>query len=393
MPADDSVPFLIAGGGIGGLAAALALTREGFNVHVLEAAPAFEELGAGLQIGPNGGRILQGLGLGAGLDAVAARPETLRLMDAITGRRLATVPLGKAALDRYGEPYRVMARHALHRLLAEACAASPSLTISHGFRLQRFDASGQGVRVEGGDRVEPIPGAALIGADGVHSVTRRQLFPDAVARGSGFIALRAVLERGSAAAAWDNAVTVWMAPDAHLVTYPLNAGGALNLVAVLRDDAVPEEETRAVGMAQFEAAFDRWTREARDLIAACPSWRIWPLLALPALSRWGDGPVTLLGDAAHPVLPFLASGAVMALEDAALLAKEVAASRKDPGAAFRRYETRRLPRARRIQRASARMGEIYHMNGPMRLARNAALALAPGWALLARNDWLYGFRA
>ncbi len=389
----SGAPVLIAGGGIGGLTTALALSRRGIPVHMFEAAAEFAELGAGLQIGPNGTRILMELGLGDALLRHARGPKRLIIRDGITGGRLSAMPLGEAALARYGAPYLVMSRHALHGLLLEAVRAAPGITLTMGSRVASCQVMEESVFVGGANGEKPLEGGGLVAADGVHSVLRRHLFPDMRAVPSGKTALRALAPMPS----WfidgeENAVCVWMGPDAHLVHYPIGEDGRLNVVVVLRDHALPAGHDEPVTAAQIGAAFARWSRDAREFAASVQDWTRWPLYTMPPLPSFSRGPFALLGDAAHPVLPFLASGAVMAIEDAAVLAEELARSPGGCAEAFDRYAARRLPRLRQLQQAVARTGEIYHMGGAIRLARNLALAAMPSRALLARNDWLYGFR-
>lgn len=388
-----SAPVLIVGGGIGGLSAALALARGGLPVHLLEAAPEFAEVGAGLQIGPNGSRILAGWGLAEAIAAKARRPAGLVLMDGLSGRRLARMPLGAAAEARYGAPYLVLPRHVLHGVLLEAARATPNITLSCNTPVTTCTVVGDAVFIGGADGDRPLEGRALIAADGVHSNLRKAFF-DARAKPSGRTALRALVKAPSSriGAIEENSVGVWMAPDAHLVQYPIGEEGLLNLVAVVKDAALPADRRPAVEGAAVAAAFRNWAPDAQELVGKASNWQRWPLLTMPALPEWSRGPVALLGDAAHPLLPFLASGAVMAIEDAAVLAQEVALSPHDCAAAFERYQARRLPRLARLLAAVTRIGEIYHMNGAMRHARNLALAALPERALMARNDWLYGFR-
>jgi salicylate hydroxylase len=384
-------PILIAGAGIGGLAAALALARANIDVQVLEAAPEFAELGAGLQIGPNGTRILAGWDLGERLREVALQPRRLLLKDGLSGALLARLPLGDAVEKRYGSPYLVMPRHALHGLLLEAVRAMPNVTLSCGMRVETCSAFDDHVFVGGANGSKPLEGSALIAADGVHSALRAELCGVRAAP-SGKIALRAIAPSpaeldGDAA----DAICVWMGPDAHLVHYPIG-GERLNVVAVLDDGAVPVRGKAAIGAGDLASLFRNWAGEAQDIVAAGDGWLRWPLFTLPALAHWSRGAVTLIGDAAHSLPPFLASGAVMAIEDAAVLAEEVARTPGDCAAAFQRYEARRVPRLARLRAAVRRTGEIYHMRGAMRLARNLSLAALPRAALVARNDWLYGFR-
>lgn len=375
------------------MSAALALSRHGIPVHVLESAPEFTELGAGLQIGPNGTHILHGWGLGSALASVALRPETLCLKDGFTGRLLSAMPLGDAAAQHYGASYLVMARHALHRLLLEAALASPNIAISSAYRVENYTVTENHVAVIGPRGTEPLEGCALVAADGIQSWARGQLFPEVKTYLSGKTALRSVTEAlFLPPSAGENAVSVWMSPDAHLVTYALGGGGPLNVVAVLADKHIPHTGKTRFDTAELKTAFRLLGPKAQTMLADCKVWTKWPLLAMQPLARWSLGRVTLLGDAAHPVLPFLASGAVMAIEDAAVLAQEVARTPHDCAGAFLRYENRRRPRLERLRIQAERMGEIYHMSGAMRLARNLALTALPARALLARNEWLYGFR-
>jgi salicylate hydroxylase len=389
--AKADLPILIAGGGIGGLCAALALSQRGFAVHVLEAAPEFMEVGAGLQIGPNAGRILANWGLADALKRHARRPERLLLKDAVTGQTLAAIPLGDTAEARYGAPYLVTTRYSLHRLLLEAAQRAGNVTFSRGLRVADWSASDDGVVLRGSGRNTPIEGRALIAADGVHSALREKICPGARARPSGRTAFRA-LGPLSQSGAEDNAVCVWMAPGAHLVHYRTGEGEELNMVAILRDGDVPETHGPTVEASQLQAGFQKCCFELQLLLASAPHWTRWPLLTMPPLARWSRGPAVLLGDAAHPLQPFLASGAVMAIEDAAVLAQEFGRTPEQPKAAFQRYEDRRRPRLMQTQAAVTRAGEIYHMDGARRQARNFALGVLPQRMLLARNDWLYGYR-
>jgi salicylate hydroxylase len=384
-------PVLIAGGGIGGLGAAIALARRGIPAHVLEAEPAFSETGAGIQIGPNGARILRALGLGDALDAGAARPEAVAIRDGLSGRVLARVPLGRAAEIRHGAPYYVAERRVLHSLLLDQAQKTAGIEIATGFRLTAFRQRGDGVvAVAAGGR--EAAGRALIGADGVHSRTRAILFGAAPSY-SGRNAWRATSRWQDLAGDFRDSVQLWLGPDAHLVVYALGADAPLNAVAVTAGPAASPGWGASGEAAALHGHFSRWCGEARRLLEGFKDWMIWPLLALAPLKRWSDGAVTLLGDAAHPLMPFLASGAVMAIEDAAVLAAQMEAAGGDAGRAFKAYEDERMPRTGRVQTASARMGEVYHMSGLMRAARNLTLTAAPGSLLLARNDWIYGYRA
>jgi salicylate hydroxylase len=421
----DPRPFLIAGGGIGGLSAAVALAERGIAVRVLEAEQEFSESGAGSQLGPNGSRILRSWGREPAVGQSAAQPGSILIRDGLSGRTLASVPLGEAVRSRYGAPYYATERRLLHRALLEKASQHAAIEISSGFRLASFRHLQNGIAVISGDGVE-VAGWALIGADGVHSTVRMLLFGRS-ASFSGRNAWRATLAEGHAAAESGAAVNLWLGRNAHLVHYRCGPQGPLNAVAitggapasclehdpqkwipVLRQrsclnkelephsDAIGMEKALAGGEVDdrpLNAAFADWAAEPRRILSNFEGWTLWPLHDLPLLNRWSEGPVTLLGDAAHALMPFLGAGAVMAIEDAAALAAEVARAPEDPQSAFQAYEKRRIPRIRRVVRSSARMGRIYHMGGPLRLARNLALAAYPANRLLSRNDWLYGYCA
>ena len=275
------LPILVAGGGIGGLSAAIALSRAGIPVHVLEAAPAFAEFGAGLQIGPNGMRILARWGIAEGLLREARRPERLLLKDGRSGMPLATVRLGEMAEQRYGAPYVVVTRHALHRHLLAAARSAPNITLSNGVRVTECET--EPGRVVASSASGTVAGRALVAADGVHSALRDRLFRGARAVPSGKTALRALapLPRSGDEG---QTVCVWMAADAHLVHYAIGAQERLNLVAVLRDENVPPGES--IDGAAMQRVFAQWPFDAQLLLAGGESWQKWPLWTMAPLDRW-----------------------------------------------------------------------------------------------------------
>lgn len=388
-----NAPLLIAGGGIGGLSTALALARCGIRVRLVEAEPEFSESGAGIQIGPNGSRLLRSWGLGEALEAQCGRPGAIHIHDGLTGSKLASIPLGSEVENRYGAPYLVTERRVLHRLLLEAVRAAPGAEITQSFRLDELQISAREVTARSADRRE-VTGCALIGADGVHSRVRELYFGGSAAF-SGRNAWRATAPATDIAnAEGDDDVHLWIAPRAHFVHYRCGLGGPLNAVAVVSGEAASPGWGTPGNARQLAGFFDDWAEPPRRILHRFSNWMCWPLMSAPALPSWTQGHVTLLGDAAHPIMPFLASGAVMAIEDAAVMAAELRVDRGSAGiaSAFERYEKRRIPRLARVRRASRRIGEIYHMSGAMRLARNISIAALPGWHLLSRNDWLYGYK-
>jgi 3-hydroxybenzoate 6-monooxygenase len=385
-------PILIAGGGIGGLSAALALARTGIAARVLEAEVEFSESGAGIQIGPNGSHLLRLWGLGEQLDAHCARPAAIHVHDGLSGARLAAIPLGDKAARRYGAPYYVAERRLLHRLLLEKVRAAPQAEIVPSFRVGALQVSGPQVTAMAADGREAT-GRAMIGADGIHSQIRSRLFGGApVFSGRNAWRATATPDEGDGGGDWRD-IHLWLAPRAHLVHYCCGPNGPLNAVAVVSGEAASPGWGTPGGQTELSERFADWAEAPTRILERFGHWMRWPLMAFAPLPRWTSGPVALLGDAAHPIMPFLASGAVMAIEDAAVLAAELGRSADDLAAAFSRYEQRRMPRVARVQRASARMGDIYHMSGAMRFARNLSLTAMPEQLLLSRNDWLYGYKA
>ncbi|TMJ91100.1 MAG: FAD-binding protein [Alphaproteobacteria bacterium] len=375
MPSSRSV--VIVGAGIGGLTAALAIARRGFEVAVFDQAERLEEVGAGIQLSPNASRILLALGLAEQLQRHVVTPEELRVIDALTARVLARAPLGAAAERRYGAPYWVIHRSDLQTVLVEAVRAYPGIVSAH---------SPQG-------DIEHR-GAALIGADGLWSSLRGSLGHRRAPRFAGHSAWRALAPAEAMAPELRApAVNLWLGSAAHLVHYPVRGGSLVNVVAIMRDDwretgwSAPAD--RAEILARYSAA--AWSATARALLAAPRHWQKWALYDRPPLAHWGTGAVTLLGDAAHPMLPYLAQGAAMAIEDAAVLAQRLAETRDNPAAAMRRYERQRRSRTARAQRAARRNGTIYQLAGPAASLRSLALASLGGARLLARYDWLYGW--
>jgi 2-polyprenyl-6-methoxyphenol hydroxylase-like FAD-dependent oxidoreductase len=385
----QDLPVLIAGGGIGGLSTGIALGRAGFDATILERSTFAEESGAGIQLGPNATRILRNLGVLDVLLPQTFRPEAVWLFDGLSGRRLAIVPLGDHAEQRYGAPYLTLHRADLHAGLRNAAEAASTVSLSSGFDVSDIEAR-DGITIANLDGTT-IEGSSLIGADGLWSTVRKWVAPEAALSYAGATAFRTLLPREGLPAPFSAPVIgLWLSPKAHLVHYPVRAGGALNVVAVTAGGKEAQGWNQTADPSCLLSGFTRWCRESKSLLERAEGWRAWSLFSLPALPRWSRGAVTLVGDAAHPVLPYLAQGAAFAIEDAAMLAKYFAAGRNDPATAFRTYENARRPRATRLQNTARRLGRIYHLRGPARLARNTALGLRSETATLRQFDWLYG---
>ncbi len=391
-------PIVVAGAGIGGLAAALRLARAGQSVRLLERASAIEEVGAGLQIAPNAGRVLQGLGLGPALDAAALEPEAIVIRRARDGALLARLPLG-GALERWGAPFRVFHRADLQQLLLEAARRVEAIDIRTGARVGDFEEADGAVhiRVHGENGPEDIEAAGLVGADGVRSSVRAGLVrskKDSRAANdapvfSGQTAWRALVPAESAPAGLrGREAHLWLGPGAHVVHYPLRDASLISAVVIVESAIFHPASSLSGPALARETGFSRWSDDLLGLLEAAPQWARWPLYARPALTRWSHGAVTLLGDAAHPMLPFLAQGAAQAIEDAEALGRAFAPG-VAPAAAFAAYERARIARATKVQRASRRQGVYFHLSGPAAAARDLAIRGLGGRGMLERNAWLY----
>ena len=391
----DARTIIVAGAGIGGLVVALALVREGYRVVVLEAARQLTESGAGIQLSPNATHVLSALGLRERLRPHAVALQAIRIMSGRSGGEMTQIPLGSAAEERYGAPYWVIHRGDLQQVLLEAVEGCSNITLRLGFGVRDHATSAHGVTIVGktasGVLVQE-QGLALVGADGLWSAVRLSLGHKESPRFARRTAWRAMVPANAVDAAWRQPMThLWLGPDAHLVHYPVKGGSAVNLVAIIEDDNELRGWNSAGARAALLARFSRWSPPARAVLTAAESWRTWSLFNLPSLQPWGRGPVTLLGDAAHAMLPFLAQGGAMAIEDVAVLAAQVARA-DDMAQAFRAYEAQRYERTRRAARAVARTGTIYHLSGPLAAARDLAMRLLGGKRLLSHYDWLYDWK-
>jgi salicylate hydroxylase len=384
--------ILIAGAGIGGLTTALALVGKGFQIILLEAARELSDAGAGIQLSPNATRILSALGLTEALRPHATTPDAIRVMKGRTGREIVRIPLSQMEA-RYGTPYWVVHRADLQRALLDAVAGQPDIVLRLGFNVLDVASHAHGVSVAGRTRSGVMveeQGDALIGADGLWSTVRMRLGHEAAPRFRKRTAWRALLDASEADPAWLEAAThLWLGRDAHLVHYPVRNGTAVNVVAIIKDLKPAQGWASAGDRSQLQDRFARWSPPARAIIAAPTEWQTWSLHDLPASPRPGRGPVTLIGDAAHAMMPFLAQGAAMAIEDAAVLDDCVTRNPEDLTQAFRAFESERAERTMTATRESARMDTFYHFGGLRAGARDFIMRRAGGERLLARQDWLY----
>ena len=388
---NTKLPFLVAGGGIGGLAAALALSRRGYAVRVLEQSAEFKEIGAGIQLGPNVFRMFEVLGLTDAIRSYAAFPENLVMMDGITGEEVTRVPIGSEAFRvRFGGyPYAVIHRADMHRVFLDACAAEKNIELSVLRKALRYEDKGDRVvlHMEGGEAIE---GCALVGADGLWSRVREQLLGDGKPRVSGHIAYRAVLPRAEVPEGlWQNNVVLWAGPKTHLVHYPLRRGELYNLVAVFHSDKYEEGWNTFGDPEELHRKFSDERPEVMTLLAKIDAWKMWVLCDREPVSEWSSGRVTLLGDAAHPMLQYLAQGANMATEDAVVLAACVELSGGNFEAAFRRYQDERYLRTGKVQMTARYYGDVYHAAGVVRELRNGLFAGKAPDPTFATMAWLY----
>ena len=388
MAADRHIA--IAGGGVAGLTTALAIAGSETRVTVFEQAERFEEVGAGLQVSPNAWRILEALGIADQLLPRSVAPQAIQMRRGRDGRQIARVPLGRTAEDRWGAPYRVVHRADLQTALVEAADRTPAIALSTGSRIRGFRTTDDGLELSD-EAGSSVACDGLIGADGLWSNIRAQVAGDGPPVYSGKVAWRATLPEDAMPDGIDPSETgLWLGRDAHLVQYAVRAGQELNVVAIFADRwsepgwSAPGERDTVI------ARFSDWHPLARALVAAPETWVKWALADRLPLKRWGRGPVTLAGDAAHPMLPFMAQGAAMGIEDGHVLGQCLSAG-VDIEPAFRAYEKRRMERTARVQREARHNGEIYHLGSIAGRARDTALRLMPTDRLLQRFDWLYGW--
>jgi len=384
-------PVIIAGGGIGGLAAAIGLARQGHASIVLEKARDLGEIGAGIQLGPNAFHAFDWLGVGDAARAMAVYIDSLRLMDALTGDEITRIPLDDAFRARFGNPYAVVHRGELHGVFLRACMDHPLVELRTSAEVVDYDQDGASVTAilaDGGR----VTGSALIGADGLWSNIRKRLVGDGAPRVSGHTTYRSVIlvEDMPEDLRW-NAATLWAGPKCHIVHYPLSGWKLFNLVVTYHNDAPEPVAGQPVGHDEVRRGFEHVAPVARQVIERGRDWKLWVLCDRDPVMDWVDGRVALLGDAAHPMLQYFAQGACMAMEDAVALAHEIAAAGGDAAAALPAYAARRRLRTARVQLQSREIGQhIYHPAGAHAALRNAVMRAKSPAEWYDAVDWLYG---
>ena len=387
---NGSAPILISGGGIGGLITAYALARQGFPVRLFEQSPEFREVGAGIQLGPNIFRVLEKIGLKDAVLADAHRPPAQEMRDALTGKLIVRIPLEEAFFQRFGEPYAVTHRADIHGTFLKVCQNSNLVTLETSRRVDSFEDTGKGVTVtlENGQKAE---GRALIGCDGMWSKIRERIVGDGKPRVSGHIAYRAVLKREDVPKdLWRPEVVLWAGPRTHLVHYPLRRGELYNLVAVFHSDHYEEGWNAEGSKDLLWQHFKGQCPEVLRMLERIETWRMWVLCDREPVKNWTQDRVTLLGDAAHPMLQYLAQGACMATEDAVLLAEKARAQPDDLLAAFNAYTQDRYLRTARVQIMARVYGDFYHARGVTAELRDITLSGRTPQQSYDGIAWLYG---
>ncbi len=383
--------MLVAGGGIGGLAAALALARRGFSVKVLEQSPQIGEIGAGIQLGPNAFNALDALGVGERARGRGVYTDCMVMHDAIDGSLVGRIPTGAEFLERFGNPYAVIHRVDIHGSLLEGVQQSRNVELLTSTHIERVEQDDSGVSVID-QHGKVYRGDALIGADGVKSVVRAAYVGDP-ARVTGHVVYRAVVDRSEFPAdlQW-NAASIWVGPNCHLVHYPLRGGEQYNVVVTFHSRQQEQWGVTEGSREEVRSYFQEVCPKARQLIDMPRSWKRWATADREPIGTWSFGRVTLLGDAAHPTTQYMAQGACMAIEDAVTLGEALREHDNAIAPAFDLYQRSRVARTARIVLSSREMGRIYHAKGVERLVRNDLWKGRSTQGFYDAMQWLYGWR-
>ena len=387
-------PIIVAGGGLGGLGAALGLAKKGKNVVVLEKASALGEIGAGIQLGPNAFHSFDYLGVGKSAREQAVYIEHLRFMDAITAEEVNRIPLDEKFRTRFGNPYAVVHRADLHKELVKACEEHDLIDLRVNSEVVGYDQDDVSVtaNLSSGDKVT---GELLVGADGLHSAIRAKLVGDGAPRVSGDSTYRSVIpiDQMPESLRW-NAATLWMGPDCHLVHYPLSGWKVFNLVITKCNGATDVVAGKSLSHEEVHSNFDHIHDTPRQLIDIGQDWKVWVLCDRAPTEDWIDGRAVLLGDAAHPTLQYYAQGACMALEDAVCLSEVIGSFPDDLDGALKTYKDNRLVRTARIQIGSRQLGDNwFHVDGVHRKLRNEIMGKMTAEDYYYQLQWLYGHKA
>jgi len=391
----DTLPIVIAGAGIGGLTAALTLQRAGHSIVILDKARTLSEVGAGLQLSPNACAVLNGLGVLEDLEQLGHAPDNLRIWSGKSGRQLGQVRLGGYIRSRHGQPFIVIHRADLQDTLLNKAQQTAGISIRLGTELTEAHSGEPGkvlCTYQTQDEIGTIKAMALIGADGVWSKTRSLIPNHKNPQFSGQVAYRSAIPIEKAPDTWRRDSGLWWHKDSHLVHYPLRGGKELNIVALAKEDWQDETWSAPVSEEIVLRRFKDWPTEARNVLSTPDWWLKWALCAVDASGPWTHGNIALLGDAAHAMLPYMAQGAAMAIEDAAMLAKLFPAGTDNIPAALRAYERTRKPRVARIQNTGFRNARTFHMSGLPAAARDMVLRHSKPETLTNRFDFIYAWQ-
>lgn len=383
-------PILIVGGGIGGLATALVLAKSGNDVIVLEKAAQFVEIGAGLQLAPNATRVMTSLGVMDKIRDVGVFPNRLRLKAALTDENLTSLDLGKHFIERYGAPYVVMHRNDLLSILLEGCQEQPSVELLPGHEIQDVIDEPDGVSALCANG-KTFRGRALLGADGLWSTVRKKLSDDTPVN-SGYVSYRGTVptERATAHAPLDE-VVAWIGPGLHYVQYPLRSGNLYNQVAVFKSDQYLQGKEDYGNSEELEEKLSVTCEHIRTAMPLLGRDHRWPMYDRDPIEKWTIGNLTLLGDAAHPMLQYLAQGACQAIEDAAAIGEAFDREPADVNKALTIFENARTVRTARVQRNARLWGDMWHIDGAGRLMRDE-LFKSRDVNDHSHIEWLYGKR-
>src|SRR6202045_2801705 len=387
----ERIPLLIVGGGIGGLATALAAARAGYPAHVMEKAEEFSEIGAGLQLAPNATRMLDRLGIWEPIRGHAIFPKRLVLMDAVSGQPITSLDLGKNFLDHFGYPYIVMHRGDLLAVELEACRRNGLITLENNREAVRIEDLGDGARVECADG-SVYECDSLVGVDGLWSTARKIVHDDGDPICSQFVAYRGTIPIEEAPPESDfDSMLLWVGPDLHFVQYSVHSGKLFNQVAVFRSYRYKEGSEDWGTVDELEEHFGKMCPRVRAAVAKIKRNRRWPMLDRLPIPNWTRNRITLLGDAAPPILQYIAQGACQALEDAVCLADNLRKHQGDPARGFLAYQEPRIRRTARVQNTARFFGEVKHVHGVAISLRNALLAkrTADDYEYF---EWLYGYK-
>ena len=384
-----SQSILINGGGIGGLTTALALAQKGIASQVLEQASEFQEVGAGLQVGPNAFRVFDQLGVTEAINALATFPESFTLMDALEAGQIVQLPLGDGFRARFGFPYGLMHRADLHQVLLNACRRQTLIKLHTNSKCVSFMDTGNGVDVTLADG-KVVSGSALVGADGLWSVVRQSIVGDGPPRLAGHICYRAIVPITQLPEDMrSNAMNLWVGPKMHMVLWPMRQGAYSNVTVVFHSDRFEEGWDTYGDPEELRERVANLDPKVRDFVMAIQDWRMYVLRDRDPIRDWSKGRVTLLGDAAHPMLQYLAQGACMAMEDAVCLADQVARHASDPAAAFKAYQQQRYLRTARVQLTARLYGHVYHAAGASADLRNEFLRTKTPAQIFESMAWIY----